>query len=203
LLWTGSTKVTQKLWQFAEQHLPEQRIAAYTQAIMDLGAMLCTRSTPKCTQCPVNSHCIAYQTGQTHAYPTPKPRKVLPVKATIFIMLYHQTEGVLLEQRPLRGIWGGLWSFPECETVTDVPTWYQQQFNYPVPSYQTWPSLRHTFTHFYLDITPVYIHIKDKTCQNIEVSTNRRWHRLTQPQARGLAMPVVRLLQQITQLMEG
>lgn len=201
--WTNSTVITQKLWQLAEQHLPEQRIAAYTQAIMDLGAMICTRATPKCARCPLNRDCIAYQTEQTHRYPTPKPRKRLPIKAVTFIMLHHQTNGVLLEQRPTAGVWGGLWSFPECATVTEVPLWYQHCFNHQIPTYQTWQPLRHTFTHFYLDITPVYIHITDKTCQNREVSTNQCWHSLTQPQVRGLAIPVVRLLKQITQLMKG
>lgn len=201
--WTGATKVVEKLWQLAEQHTPKQRVAAYTQAIMDLGATLCTRAVPQCTQCPLKMGCLSYQTGQTQHYPTPKPKKVLPVKTTIFIMLHHEIKGILLEKRPTSGIWGGLWSFPECTTKTEVAIWYQKHFRDSIPTHQIWQPLRHTFTHFHLEITPVYIHINTKTCQNSVVFTDEHWHSLTQAQIKGLATPVVRLLKQITQLMEG
>lgn len=193
--WTGSTALTQKLWQLAEQHLPTQRVAAYTQAIMDLGAMLCTRATPQCLQCPLNALCISYQHGEVKNYPTPKPKKKLLTKTTVFIILHHPVRGVLLAQRPVQGLWGGLWIFPECATVAEVATWYQQHCHTAVPTYQIWSPLRHTFTHFHLEITPIYIPVK--TCQNITVSTNKRWYSLAQPPIKGLAAPVVRLLKQI------
>lgn len=195
--WSGTTENTRILWQLAEQHTPEYRVSAYTQAIMDLGATVCTRSTPQCVECPLTADCVAYQTDQTAHYPTPKPRKSLPVKTTIFIMLHAQQEEVLLEQRPLHGWWGGLWSFPECLTFADISLWYQHHFNTPVPTYFPWPPLRHTFSHFHLDITPAYIPIKVKTCQNMQGSVTQRWHRLTQPSIGGLASPVAYLLKQI------
>jgi A/G-specific adenine glycosylase len=84
-----------------------------------------------------------------------------------------------------------------------VAIWYQNHFHDPIPTHQIWQPFRHTFTHFHLEITPVYIHINGKTCQNSVVFTDEHWHSLTQAQIKGLATPVVRLLKQITQLMEG
>jgi len=196
--WTGETKVANELWQLSEKNTPKQRVAAYTQAIMDLGAIICTRSRPQCTVCPLHKACAAHKMGEETAYPTKKPRKILPVKATTFIMLQNQCGEILLEKRPIKGIWGGLWSFPECPTVDDVPVWCQQHFNNISFKCDTWQTLRHTFTHFHLDITPVLVSIEVKMCQAVNL-TETVWYNATQSQTYGLAAPVARLTQQLTQ----
>jgi A/G-specific adenine glycosylase len=208
--WSGETKVANELWRLSEQHTPKQRVSDYTQAIMDLGATVCTRSRPKCTLCPLHKACAAYLMGQAMAYPTKKPRnQKKPIKATTFIMLQNQRGEVLLEKRPTTGIWGGLWSFPECPTVDDVPAWCQQHLNndrgkmieetfssITLKCY-TWQTLRHTFTHFHLDITPVLVPIEAKLCQTVNLKETV-WYNATQSQTYGLAAPVARLTQQLT-----
>ncbi|KHD10921.1 DNA glycosylase [Candidatus Thiomargarita nelsonii] len=187
----GESKVAKTLWRLAEQNLPTERVAAYTQAIMDLGATVCTRSRPQCVLCPFSHDCAAHQNRQETAYPVPKARKILPVKTTTFIMLQNQLGEVLLEKRPPKGIWGGLWSFPECSTA--VETWCQEHLNSTAPKCYTWRTLRHTFTHFHLDITPVLMQVD--ACQIVALRETN-WYNTTQTY--GLAAPVVRLLAQLT-----
>lgn len=192
--WTGDKKISEQLWRLAEQYTPKQQVSDYTQAIMDLGATVCTRSKPHCTVCPVQSGCIAYQTQLQSQYPTPKPRKVLPVKNTRFILLHSNDNQILLQQRPAKGLWGGLWVFPECDSEVDIQTFCQMQWAIDIADYETWSTFRHSFTHFHLDITPIYIGLQQKI-----VVDNGEWYQLSQPQSWGLAAPVVRLLRQFTQ----
>ncbi|MFA5493484.1 MAG: A/G-specific adenine glycosylase [Porticoccaceae bacterium] len=155
--WPGETAVAARLWSIAERNTPSRRVADYTQAIMDLGATLCTRTRPRCGECPVRADCAALAAGQPTAYPGKKPRKTLPVK-TAFLLVIHDGQGrVLLEQRPATGIWGGLWSFPEAARQEDIPAVSQ---HLGIAARQIHPAepRRHTFSHYHLDYTPVHIH---------------------------------------------
>ncbi len=125
--WTGGSKVNNKLWQLSSDYTPLLRVADYTQAMMDLGAPICIRSKPKCSQCPINSACLAKIEGKISELPTPKPRKSLPVKKTIFLMAQNQQGRILLEQRPKTGIWGGLWSFPEYESLANIQSLFLEK----------------------------------------------------------------------------
>ncbi|MDM8557417.1 A/G-specific adenine glycosylase [Candidatus Parabeggiatoa sp. HSG14] len=195
--WAGKTKIANNLWHLAEKNTPKKRVAAYTQAIMDLGATVCTRTKPHCQFCPFSDDCIAHQNHCETVYPTPKPRKTLPIKTITFIMLQNSLGEVLLEKRPSKGIWGGLWSFPECLRIDDIPAWCQQNLNNTTLKCYTWQPLRHTFTHFHLEITPVLIPIETEISQTV-ILKNIVWYNPTQPQLYGLAAPVVRLLKQLT-----
>lgn len=125
--WPGNKKTEQKLWQLAESVTPDKEFAAYTQAIMDLGATVCTRSNPLCDQCPVNNGCEARETGTQEQYPGKKPKKTLPVKQTIFTIIENDKGEVLLEKRLPQGIWGGLWSFPNVNPNRIRLTGYMRQ----------------------------------------------------------------------------
>jgi A/G-specific adenine glycosylase len=131
-----------RLWALAERELPRKSIEAYTQALMDLGAGVCTRKRPACTACPVSATCKGYASGRPEAYPAPRPRKNRPVRNTAMLLLLHQGE-VLLEKRPPAGVWGGLWCFPEIAPGAEKPAGKRLAV------------LRHEFTHFTLDITPI------------------------------------------------
>ncbi|ALG67099.1 A/G-specific adenine glycosylase [Beggiatoa leptomitoformis] len=190
-----------QLWLFAEQHTPDTQLAAYTQAIMDLGATVCTRSKPQCTLCPLQADCLAYQQGNTAAYPVPKPSKILPVKTTFFIIVQQAMGQVLLQQRPAVGIWGGLWSFPECASFNDVVPWIETNLQLSDYHIENGLSLRHTFTHFHLDITPIYIQSKSTPLAIPLLHTC--WYDPHHPPAIGLAAPVVKLLKQLAKLTVG
>ena len=191
--WPGRSAVAHQLWQLAEQYTPSERVAAYTQAMMDLGAMVCTRRRPQCPVCPLAAHCEAHAQGREHAYPTPKPRREQPVRRTRMLLLCSTSRQVLLEQRPPTGVWGGLWSFPECPMDADISAWCREHYGVAVQDYQTWATLRHTLSHFHLDIIPVYI-TAQPLADRVMAADRQVWYNIDQPDARGLAAPVQRLL---------
>lgn len=196
--WPGQTAVANELWQFAEQNTPDERCADYTQAMMDLGATVCTRSRPACELCPVNDSCIARAQGDPTLYPGKKPKKEKPVKAVQFLMLRNPAGDILLEQRPAQGIWGGLWGFPELAVETD-PLSHAEDVYAPVVQVEAWDSYRHTFSHYHLDITPVLLQLAREP-ERVSEAGGARWVRLDKPDNLGLAAPVKRLLEQLTDL---
>ena len=148
----GDRKVEAKLWALAESLLPKKGIEAYTQAVMDLGATVCTKGKPRCDACPVSRTCFARGKGLTGKLPAPRPRKAMPSKRTTWLVLRHNGR-VLLERRPSPGIWGGLWSFPEADgnhVERDC-----RALGYRLRSRRELDSIEHGFTHFRLTIQPV------------------------------------------------
>lgn len=118
---TGDKKIETQLWSLAEARLPlQQDIVAYTQGLMDLGSTVCTRSRPKCSDCPVAEDCVARLSQQTAVLPTPRPKKQQPEKQ-VAVMLFYTDSGVFLTQRPQKGIWAGLWSLPEYAAYSSQP----------------------------------------------------------------------------------
>lgn len=185
-------KVENKLWNLAEQLLPNQQYPAYTQAMMDLGATLCTRSKPSCLLCPLQTDCKAYAQGNPTAYPTPKEKKAKPTKHTYMLMI-EQDGKILLEKRPQMGIWGGLWSLPEVQDETNLPAWCLNK----IKSKRSLPSFRHTFSHYHLQVQPILISI---TKIHSEVAEKHGdWYHPDNSKPMGLPQPVAELLKQYFQ----
>lgn len=157
--WTGSAAVQKQLWQYAEALTPQHRTATYTQAIMDLGATVCTRSQPTCEDCPVQDVCLANAHNRTAELPVPKPKKNKPVKTVRMWVLVNGVGEVLLEKRPSTGIWGGMLSFPEQNTAESAQNWLDA-LNTRIISHHAREPFRHTFSHYHLDIEPVIAHIE-------------------------------------------
>ena len=153
--WPGQTVVAKQLWEMAEHYTPTQHIADYTQAIMDLGATVCNRSRPRCSLCPLQEICQAYQLDQQTDFPHRKPRKTLPVRSCYLLLLHNAKQEVLLEKRPPTGIWGGLWCLPECSLDHDLKTFCTKRYGLTIKQQQILSSFRHTFSHYHLDIHPV------------------------------------------------
>jgi A/G-specific adenine glycosylase len=193
--WPGTTRVQKVLWKLSDRFTPEQEVAAYTQAIMDLGATLCTRSQPACSRCPVQSDCAACATGRQADYPAPRPKRSLPVRAVVMLLIANEQDELLLEKRPPSGVWGGLWGFPELETNADLYRWCESELGLRVRQYCQWPVLRHTFSHFHLDITPVHAEISEHSSRVME-GAQRLWYKPEGNDERGLAAPVAKLIKQ-------
>jgi A/G-specific adenine glycosylase len=193
---TGSAATEKRLWELAENYTPAKRVAEYTQAIMDLGATLCTRTDPDCLQCPVQTGCLAKKTSRQHELPCPRVKKQLPVRKTIFAILENRIGEVLLEQRPPTGIWGGLWSFPECSPEQDIGLWLEKQWGYTADKVEYKTPLLHNFTHFRLAITPVHVMV-DSNNQKINDTCQYCWYRPSENKLIGMALPVRKLIQQI------
>jgi A/G-specific adenine glycosylase len=150
--WPGLSSVENRLWAQAEALLPYDSIEAYTQGLMDLGATVCTRSKPACSNCPLAAQCIAYRDKRVTELPFPKPRKALPQKQTVMLLLCKGRE-ILLEKRPPKGIWGGLWSLPEVDAAVDPGEAARLRFGVETERQSPWPVHTHAFSHFCLQIT--------------------------------------------------
>ena len=150
--WPGEKSVADRLWQYSAQVTPTAQVADFNQAMMDIGAIVCTRSKPKCGLCPLQSDCLANQNNAWQQYPAKKPKKALPEKQSYFLLLIDDGQ-VLLQQRAAQGLWGGLYCFPQFEDKADLLAYLKQN---NIEHYQEWPMFRHTFSHFHLDIFPIY-----------------------------------------------
>jgi len=158
-------------WDLAEKHLPQANVAAYTQALMDLGATICARR-PDCDRCPLKSRCVARREERVEALPAPRARKPLPLRRATWLILKHQDQ-VLLERRPSPGIWGGLWCFPERDRKG-----------------RRLAPIEHGFTHFKLRIQPLLCEVRKKT----PAGPSQRWMRLAEAVAAAVPTPVRRLI---------
>jgi len=191
--WSGQSKTLKTLWQLAEELTPQQRVADYTQAMMDLGATVCTRSQPQCSICPLQQHCLAYQTDSVKNYPQPKPRKTIPTRHAFFLILHNENGHVLLEKRPAQGIWGGLWSLPQHEDKTQLIKNLEQSLQGHIQTTDTLPEIRHTFSHFHLTMQPILATISNTPSQ-VMAGHLRDWYQPQQLSGIGLAAPIKALL---------
>lgn len=189
----GDKSVENKLWAIADQNTPKLRCADYTQAIMDLGATVCIRSRPHCELCPLQATCTAYNENRTSNFPQPKKKTPLPIKNTSFLILKNDRGEIYLEKRPLVGIWGGLWGFPECKT-DDVIAFVKHKFNCQILSHQIGEPFRHTFSHFHLEIIPIHIRIKVKPQLKVSEADSLWCLPMDLPKI-GLSAPIKKLLQ--------
>ena len=190
--WSGQKKVSDILWGLAEQHPPKKQVAEYTQAIMDLGATLCTRSKPKCDSCPVQANCQAKALETPTAFPGKKPKKAKPSKSTQFVVLINNNQEVLLLPKPNKGIWGGLWVFPECDMHDTPVDWCLKQLQVIAKNPKIQPNIVHIFTHFKLTIQPVIL-----DCHVTALDQPHHWFHPRQQRQFGFPAPVQALLESL------
>ncbi|MDU8925257.1 A/G-specific adenine glycosylase [Pasteurellaceae bacterium LIM206] len=209
--WPGEKKVEERLWRLSAEVTPTDRVADFNQAMMDIGSAVCVRTKPKCDLCPLATDCRARATESWAKYPGKKPKKSLPERATYFLILANAGK-VYLEQRENKGLWGGLYCFPQFDSKAELLAYLAAQ---GVRRYQEWTGFRHTFTHFHLDISPVYAELQPQTTDEFarndcsvwkkvaesdgeyqsSVSTEGKyWYDPHNPDPIGLATPVKNLL---------
>ena len=192
--WPGKTEVAKGLWSLAEARTPTERCRDYTQAIMDLGATLCTRSTPRCDACPVAGDCRAYASGTVADYPGRRRRKDKPLKTTTMLIASEGAQ-VYLERRPEAGIWGGLWSLPELGDTTPED-WCRSTLDGAPTTTEAWDVLRHSFSHYDLDIRPIVVRVS-APLSKVADGNDATWHHLDALPPGGIAAPVKKLLEQL------
>jgi A/G-specific adenine glycosylase len=194
----GQSKFEKALWPIAEQLTPALGVEQYNQAMMDLGAMVCTRSKPLCEQCPIKVHCFALASNEQASYPQKKPKKTTPIKETI-IVIAKLGNKVLMEKRPPAGIWGGLWCFLEVKEQSEIPSLLAMN-NLTKKTTTTLESFRHTFSHFHLDITPILIDCQQALSEEINDVNQQKWYDLTTEASVGLAASTNKLIEQVKQI---
>jgi A/G-specific adenine glycosylase len=191
----GQTQTLKDLWAHAEEHTPCQRVADYTQAIMDLGATVCTRSRPACERCPLADRCEARSRDAVDRFPQRRPAKVKPSRTARMFLIIDSAGACLLEQRPPDGLWGGLWTPPE--RPADTPTGsICAEFSIDtarIAAHHEAPGFRHTFSHFHLDIQPVYVRLLPSPPVVMD-RPGVMWFAPDLPQTVGLSAPAAKLL---------
>jgi A/G-specific adenine glycosylase len=200
--WPGNKQIEQILWRHADNLMPSQHARDHTQAMMDMGATLCTLSRPLCHSCPVKQGCLAYARNEQALYPHKKPKKTLPVKHTVMLIPMWQQQ-VLLYQRPPQGIWGGLWGFYEVESEDMIADKLIELAITSDYCLQSLSPLVHTFSHFKLQITPVVIRLTQSPAWSVTEPNSakaQRWYNIDEPDKLGLAAPTTKLIRAIQPL---
>jgi A/G-specific adenine glycosylase len=191
----GAAKVEAALWAAAEALLPSRGdaagIATYTQALMDLGAAVCTRTRPRCAECPVADDCVARRDGRIAELPSPRPRKALPQRA-VRVLVIERAGTILFEKRPGVGIWAGLWSLPETGVDTDVADHCRARFGAQVEVGDVLPPIAHGFTHFRLMLHPQ--RVRARTWPPRAEAPGRIWLTRDDAVAAALPAPIRKLL---------
>jgi A/G-specific adenine glycosylase len=190
--WPGKTAVHNRLWDIAEHYSPLERTEQYTQAMMDLGALVCTRSNPKCDQCPIESNCEAAIRGEQSLFPSKKPKKSIPIRESIFLRLRSPEGDILLQQNPPVGLWGGLWVLPMIDKLSELDALADSlQLEIKTTNFLT--QKRHTFSHFHLDYQVFDIEVLplvNKVTENDAVV----WYNRNNPLSLGMPAPIKALL---------
>jgi len=190
--WPGKKPVLDKLWAYSEQVTPIKRTGSFNQAMMDLGATLCSRTRPQCSLCPLAKQCQANATNTQLSYPGKKPKKEIPVKRTCMLVLRDAQNKVLLAQRPPAGIWGGLWSLPELGDV-ELAKWLSDARLTAITEASSFARFRHTFSHYHLDIDAQELVVKPNG-RNVVLDADRYvWYDGKQLPG-GVAAPISKIL---------
>lgn len=192
--WPGEKAVEQKLWQLAEQYTPAETVAEFNQAMMDLGASLCSRSKPRCSECPLKLNCVAALTGEQARYPGKKPKKTIPERQSFWLLLRYQQQ-VCLVQRPQAGLWGGLFGFLEFANAAEREHYLLAQ-GLKVTQQQELPAFRHTFSHFHLWILPLVAELNALPLL-VQEQSAASWFTISAMPEVGLSAPAKLLLEQL------
>lgn len=188
--YAGQKAIENRLWQIARALAPVDGIEAYTQAQMDLGATVCTRGKPQCGVCPLQQDCVARREGRTGELPTPKPKKVIPERATVMLLI-SDGQRLLLQKRPPTGIWAGMWSFPEIDSTLLAEDWCTAHLGLQAEAQPPLADFTHVFTHFRLTITPLPLRVAPVLSAN---EPGWQWLSIADAEAAGIPTPVRKIL---------
>jgi A/G-specific adenine glycosylase len=194
------TAVQKQLWQLAEQLLPRTSIGAFNQALMELGALVCTPSEPKCDRCPLHQHCQARRDGRQDQIPRRgKPVSIEAVEE-VAVVLRRQDE-VLLVQRPGSGRWAGMWECPhhECEWLETHTTAVQRlltSLKIEGEIRSEVATIRHGVTRFRITMVCVEVEYRSGTI-HADAYPNWAWVKISELHRYPLSTPQRRLAERL------
>jgi A/G-specific adenine glycosylase len=183
-----------RLWQLAEAQTPATRVAEYTQGVMDLGAMVCVRRRPLCSQCPLSGHCSARKSGRQHEIPAPQRGVARRRRRVFMVVALHPSGEVLLERRPESGVWGGLWCLPEFASPSAAGAFIRGSLGGACREPQPLATVEHGFTHFDLSITPLLVRCTGAVPAAQVGEGASLWYNIRSPARIGLPAPITALL---------
>jgi A/G-specific adenine glycosylase len=192
--WPGLAAVEKQLWALATQHLPDARMADYTQAQMDFGATLCTRN-PACAICPLQARCVAFHDGCVAELPSPKPARPRPRRSALILLAQDRDARILLQRRPPTGVWATLWSLPQADDNAGARLWFTQHLRGDYDAAEMLPTIDHAFSHYHLTLQPLRW---DGVAMHARVADNEdlRWVPREKFSSLGIPAPIRTLLQE-------
>lgn len=156
-----SSRSEKQLWQWAGLLMSAERPHDYAQAIMDLGATVCTPRDPQCADCPCQGVCLACLQGRAAELPVKRPARVVPVRHQA-VVLIHENDRLRVTQRPPEGLLGGLWEFPAANVTDSLPPGLAVQCLLNDLGYRQEPvqvgRILHVYSHFKLELTVYAVH---------------------------------------------
>ena len=187
----AASRAEKNLWQLAQTMLPTQNIKRsmpfYTQGVMDLGATVCTPKKPRCDECPLSTHCLAYAQGDPEKYPI-KTRKIKRTSEQLWLLHATAPDGsVWLLQRPQSGVWAGLFCMPGYESLSVLEASVPQKYRSKL--IQT-SAVKHVLTHKDLYLHPVTLRLPKRVNLN-----DGQWVGQDQWPQMGLPAPIRKLLE--------
>lgn len=190
----NKTITVKKLWSLATSLTPQENAHLYNQAIMDLGATICTRTKPKCSHCPFESNCLALAQNQPTKFPIKAAKKKRPVKQVRLLIITNVQNEILLCKRPETGIWAGLWSFPECDLKTEVHSLRDPIQSHQLTLQEQLPVFTHQLTHYVLEIYPTLLQLEEKITLD---SREAIWYTIDAKLPGGIPAPINNLLKKL------
>jgi A/G-specific adenine glycosylase len=187
----GEAAVERRLWELADACTPQARVAAYTQAIMDLGATVCTRTRPACAVCPLQARCVAYREHLQTVLPTPRPKRARPKRVGYALIARTSAGALLLERRPAEGLWGGLWMFPQFDSRDAALAWADAHVGARIETARALAPYEHAFTHFDLELHPLVVDVDAPRA--IAEPDRHLWYDPRNPARVGLTKPALAL----------
>jgi A/G-specific adenine glycosylase len=182
----------EKLWQLSDRCTPHERVDVYTQAVMDIGATVCTRRNPLCAYCPLTGDCVARRLGKQHEIPAPKKARARRERRVFMLVAQREDDSILLERRPDSGVWGGLWCLPEFDTESAARLFATQSLHRPQREPQPLDLIEHAFTHFDLIVTPLLTRCAGPAA--MMEAPRSLWYNPREPARIGLPAPIKTLL---------
>ena len=193
--WPGETAVQKQLWAASAALLPDRRLPDYTQALMDFGATLCTRSRPDCARCPFADDCIAKRDGRSAELPVPRPARALPERSCHLLWLEDAQGRIALQRREGPGVWRGLWSLPQADDEREADAWLQRHLlRIEAARIERLPAFLHVFSHYRLQIQPLRL-APVEVLPSVSDGEGTRWFERAELAGLGLPAPVRRLLE--------
>lgn len=193
--WPGKSAVLKQLWQLAESETPQSDCDRYNQAMMDLGALVCSKSKPACADCPLNTVCLAFSQQNWSQFPGKKPKKTRPLKKSWFV-LHQFRQQILLIKRPPQGIWGGLWCLPELNEIEQLESWQSEHLGEVTALKQQYSKLLlHRFSHFDLEISLGVAELENFSVHQVaDEETGLHWVDIKDLNNLGMPSPMLSLL---------
>tara|TARA_B110000037_G_C17110284_1_gene501569 strand:+ start:414 stop:1454 length:1041 start_codon:yes stop_codon:yes gene_type:complete len=194
--WAGIGAVEKKLWVIAERNLPENKFGKYNQALMDLGATICTKKDPVCSECPINKSCKSFLYKWADIIPASKPKKEKLTEVSYFYIFQYKSKFLFIK-KPKKGVWGGLWSFLEFKEELNIKQWVSKNLN--INNFKILQNgvMTSVFTHYKLQM--YYQHIEVKDLKSKKTIFEGSWHDKDEIEDGAYPAPVKKILKKLIQ----